>query len=357
MSGPDLDDRLDHLLRAVAAGVTAGDPAAVARRGRRRRLARRAAGAAVVAALLVGVVLVPTVLPDQARRPATPSVVTGPPVDGIPDGVVPWSGARGGEKPRQLTVTVQAGGGAASQPSDPCWEGYQPEARSEPDRVVVTVRRFRSRVPLAEGHGCADFGLMWNVTVDLPDDLRGRQVVDGATGRSEEVVTGLLAPLWLPRGWGLLHETGGDGARWQREYGPKPGPTPSDSRGPRHPELLEPADQVTVVEVPPRLLPTWNRWPDNPVVAHPVVRGFRAEVDWSEADRVVNLRWREGDRAYVVSGQARNGAQLRGVQELVVAIAGGLRRPCEPPPLILDSYPPQFREADGGATPDQRGCR
>jgi hypothetical protein len=26
MPGPELDDRLDHLLHAVAAGVTAGDP-------------------------------------------------------------------------------------------------------------------------------------------------------------------------------------------------------------------------------------------------------------------------------------------------------------------------------------------
>jgi hypothetical protein len=73
MPGTDLGDRLDHLLRTVEDGVTAGDPAAVTRRGRRRRRLRRAGAAASVAALLAGAVLTRAVL---VGRPSTP--VLGP---------------------------------------------------------------------------------------------------------------------------------------------------------------------------------------------------------------------------------------------------------------------------------------
>ena len=155
MSGPDLEDRLDHLLRSVAAGVAPGDVEAVARRGRRRRMARRAAGGGLIAVLLAGMVLAKFVLPDATPPPAAAPVAIGPAVGGVPDGVVPWSGGREGDGPLELSVTVPAGAGVGGQPSDPCWEGYQSEARSEPDRVVVTVHRFRSRVPPAKGSGCA----------------------------------------------------------------------------------------------------------------------------------------------------------------------------------------------------------
>jgi len=329
MPGLDLDDRLDRLLRAVEDGVTTGDPAAVARGGRRRRLVRRTAGAGAVATLLAGVVLVPSLLPDRTPRPPAPTVATGPPVDGVPDGVVPWSGARVTGNLRELAVTVQAGGGAKSKPSDPCWEGYQPEARSEPDRMVVTVRRFRSRVELAEGHGCAAIGLLWNLIVPLPDDLHGRPLEDGATGERRPLVRRLLTPQWLPQGWALRFETAGDGERWRRGYGPVGArPTPNDTRAPQIKQTKlppGPAEQATVVEIPPRLLRDWNRWPDTPVVGHTSVRGVRAEIDADPRDRNVNVRWREGDVAYVVTGHARPGAELRHVQEVVVQIAQSLR--------------------------------
>jgi hypothetical protein len=73
MPGADLDDRLDRLLRAVEDGVTAGNPAAAARRGRRRRLARRTAGVGAVAALLAAVVGVAALLPERVPRPAAPA--------------------------------------------------------------------------------------------------------------------------------------------------------------------------------------------------------------------------------------------------------------------------------------------
>lgn len=354
MPGPELDDRLDRLLHAVAAGVTAGDPAEVARRGRRRRLARRAGGAGAVAALLAALVAVPTLLPDRPPGPAAEPVGTGPPPGAVLDRVVPWKGARLIGGPGRLTVTVD-GGGSASSPSDPCWEGYQAEARTEPDRVVVTVRRFRSGAALAEGHGCASIGRSWNVTVQLPGDLGGRPVVDGATGKAKPVQTNLLAPLWLPRGWRQLTETAEDGERTVT-YGPRPGAPGREPSGkpPAGEELL---DQVEVVEIPPRLLAEWNRWPDTPVVGHTDVRGVRAEMDADPRDANLNVRWREGDRGYVVTGRVRHGTDPRRVEAVVVAIARGLRRPCEPPPaLLLDSYPPQYREAGGGTRPDQSRC-
>jgi hypothetical protein len=361
MSGPDLEDRLDHLLRSVAAGVAPSGVEAVARRGRRRRMARRAAGGGLIAVLLAGVVLAKVVLPEPTSPPTAAPVATGPAVGGVPDGVVSWSGGREGDGPRQLSVTVLAGGGVGGQPSDPCWEGYRSEARSEPDRVVVTVHRFRSRVSLAKGRGCAAIGRIWNVTVPLPDQLGGRPVVDGATGQPKPIAEGPLIADWLPYGWIQQTEPGSGGALWQREYEPAPTgrPSPNDARLPRIAKdgllALWPADHVTVATVPPGLLETWNRRPGTLEVAPVLVRGVRARVEWNQADRLVTLRWREGDRAYVVVGHGSDGAGLRNVQALVVSLARGLRRLCEPTPP-LETSPIEGWEPSG-ARPDQSGCR
>ena len=129
MPSADLDERLERLLRTVHDGVIADDPAVVVRRGRRRRLAR---GAVVVVAAL---------LPERVPRPA--AVATGPAPGGVPDGAVPWFEAHLSGNPGELVVSVTAPVAARSRPSDPCWEGYQPQARAEADRMVVTVRRFR----------------------------------------------------------------------------------------------------------------------------------------------------------------------------------------------------------------------
>jgi hypothetical protein len=225
---------------------------------------------------------------------------------------------------------------------------------------VVTIRRFRSRVPLANNHDCAAVGRIWNVTVPLPDELGGRPVIDGATGQPKPVAEGPLVADWLPYGWIQHTEPRGSGAVWQREYGPPPlgRPTPSDARGPRITKdgllLLGPADHVTVAAVPRGLLEMWNRQPGSRVVARVLVRGVWATVDWNNADRLVTLRWLEGDRAYVVAGHAKDGAELRNVQALVIKLARGLRRPCEPLPPI-EIWPPE--ELNGAARPDQSGCR
>lgn len=318
MPGTDLDDRLDRLLRTVQDGVTAGNPVAVVRRGRRRRLARRTAGVGAVAVLLAGVVVVASLLPERGPRPAA----TGPTAAGVPDGVVPWSDARSSGNPGELVVTVQAGVGARSRPSDPCWEGYQPEARAEADRMVVTIRRFRSRATLPAGQGCAAVGVLWNVTVSLPEDLRGRPLVDGATGQRRPLVKGLLVPGWLPEGWQGFKTGRERGGRWRRSYGwaasPKAGAV-----------TLPPVNGVDVAAISPRILWGYYRLPDTPVVGYTQVRGHRAEIDAvsrnRNRDRYVNVRWREGEVGYVVTGDVRRGATLRQAQEVVVRIAQSLR--------------------------------
>ena len=61
------------------------------------------------------------------------------------------------------------------------------------------------------------------------------------------------------------------------------------------------------------------------MVGHTQVRGRRAEIDADPRNRTVNVRWREGAVAYVVTGHARQGATLPQVQKLVVPIAQSLR--------------------------------
>jgi hypothetical protein len=324
MPSADLDERLERLLRTVQDGVTAGDPAVVVRRGRRRRLARGAVGAGAVAVLLAAVVVVAALLPDRLPRPA--AVATGPAPGGVPDGAVPWFEAHLSGNPGALVVSVTAPVAARSRPSDPCWEGYQPQARAEADRMVVTVRRFRPRAPVPEGHLCTTVGLLRNVTVRLPEDLRGRPLVDGATGQRQPLVEGLLTPGWLPDNWMPLRMyPAGKGDVWRRQYH-QAGGVRAGSGPWRIVELPPgPAERVTVVAIPPRLLGSWNRWPDTPVVDHTQVRGRRAEIDADPRRRIVSVRWREGAVAYVVTGRARQGATLRQVQELVVRIAQSLR--------------------------------
>lgn len=318
MPGTDLDDRLERLLRTVQDGVTAGDPGVVVRRGRRRRLARRTAGVGAVAVLLAGVVVVAALLPERGPRPPA----TGPTAAGVPNGVVPWSDARPSGNPGALVVTVQAGVGARSRPSDPCWEGYQPEARAEADRMVVTVRRFRSRATLPAGQRCAAVGTLWNLTVPLPEDLRGRPLVDGATGQRRPLVEGLLVPGWLPDGWQGFKTGRERGGRWRRSYGwaasPKAGTV-----------TLPPLNWVDVATISPRILGGYYRVADTPVVGHTQVRGHRAEIDAVSQNRnrvrYVNVRWREGEVGYVVTGSVLDGATLRQAQEVVVRIAQSLR--------------------------------
>jgi hypothetical protein len=169
--------------------------------------------------------------------------------------------------------------------------------------------------------------VLWNVTVPLPDDLRGRRLEDGATGERRPLVERLPAPRWLPDGWALLFETAGDGAAGGVSMGLW-GASDTQRRA-------SPADQGQVAAGAGRAGdgggdPAEAPGGLEPLAGHPGGRphggaGSRAEVDADPRDRNVNVRWREGDVADVVTGHARQGAKLRHVQEVVVRIAQSLR--------------------------------
>ena len=135
-----------------------------------------------------------------------------------------WSAGRRDADPRLVVVSF-TGRDPAADPADPCWEGYAPEVSSEPDRVVVRVRAYRSRTPLGPRQACADMGFVRTLDVPLHNPLAGRAVLDGHDGRRHR-----LAPVrWRRAGCtrlAVVLESGqtGPGGRdaWERTYGPAP---------------------------------------------------------------------------------------------------------------------------------------
>ena len=176
----------------------------------------------LLAAALAALCLAGCATPDRPGPPATAPATTAP--DGIRDRTVAWEGGRLDADPRRVVVTW-TGASPGADPSDPCWVGYAPEVSAEPDRVVVTIRSYRSRVPLGPQQFCTDMGFIRTLAVPLHNELAGRTVVDGHSGRRHRLAPVPLEPRWLPPGWRLVDElgqTGPAGGLWQRGYGPGP---------------------------------------------------------------------------------------------------------------------------------------
>jgi hypothetical protein len=72
--------------------------------------------------------------------------------------------------PRRVVVGW-TGANPDADPSDPCWVGYAPEVSAEPDRVVVTIRTYRSRVPSAPSSPAPDLGFIRTLAVPLHNQL------------------------------------------------------------------------------------------------------------------------------------------------------------------------------------------
>jgi hypothetical protein len=115
----------------------------------------------------------------------------------------PWDGARLGRNRLTLYFT----GARPLQADDPCSRAYEAVAEPTDDMMVVTVRALAGS-PLPPGQGCEDIGYDRSVTVDLPEPLEGRPVVDGASGQQRTVSNAaeLLTPSWLPAGYHLSWE-------------------------------------------------------------------------------------------------------------------------------------------------------
>jgi hypothetical protein len=218
---------------------------------------------------------------------------------------VRWDGARlvRGE-PERLTLYFV--GGPPGPPDDPCAGNYQATAEPSGDTMTVTLRELPGP-PLPPGHGCADVGYGRTVTVALPEPLRGRPVVDGATGQERLVSDAalLLTPSWLPAGYRLVGERVEFGID-RREWAPEG----------RQDERLE------VEQGDPGKLARPGF--DPVVLARPVVRGVPATV-WKTRrfDDSVCVSWAEGTMGHRV---CTSGApdRLLPVEELV-RVADGLR--------------------------------
>ena len=228
----------------------------------------------LLAAALAAFCLAGCAAPDRpGPPPATAPATTAP--DGIRDRTVPWDAGRLDADPRRVVVSW-TGANPDADPSDPCWVGYAPEVSAEPDRVVVTIRTYRSRVPLGPQQSCTDLGFIRTLAVPLHHQLAGRTVVDGHSGRRRRLAPVPLEPRWLPPGWRLVDELGQNGAAggsWQRGYG-------------------------------------------------------TATVVLSQGGQDMAVRWREGRRGLAVAATfptAPSGRAVAAVQDLLVRIAKGLR--------------------------------
>jgi hypothetical protein len=257
--------------------------------------------------------------PDRpGPPPATAPATTAP--DGIRDRTVPWDAGRLDADPRRVVVSW-TGANPDADPSDPCWVGYAPEVSAEPDRVVVTIRTYRSRVPLGPQQSCTDLGFIRTLAVPLHNQLAGRTVVDGHSGRRRRLAPVPLEPRWLPPGWRLVDELGQNGAAggsWQRGYGPASGAGAAPGG--------VGVSRVTVTDGPAAMGGAGS--PDGRVVARPAVRGGAAAVVRSQGGQDMAVRWREGRRGLAVAATfptAPSGRAVAAVQDLLVRIAKGLR--------------------------------
>jgi hypothetical protein len=217
---------------------------------------------------------------------------------------VRWDGARlvRGDPDR---LTLYFVGGPPGRSDEPCARAYQATAQPSSDRMTVTLRELPSP-PLPPGHGCALVGYGRTVTVELPEPLRGRPVVDGATGQERLVSDAalLLTPSWLPAGYRFVRERvelGIDRRSW----------------GPEWPDVRLEVEQGDAGKLTgPGFDPV--------VLARPVVRGVPAMV-WKTRgfDDVVCVSWAEGSMGHRV---CTSGAPEKLLPvEVLVRVADGLR--------------------------------
>jgi hypothetical protein len=217
---------------------------------------------------------------------------------------VRWDGARLVRGPPER-LTLYFTGGPPGPPDQPCARTYQATATPSADKMTVTVRALPAP-PLQPGQGCADVGYGRTVTIELPEPLRDRPVVDGATGKERPVIDAalLLRPSWLPAGYRFVREwveAGIDFREWA--------PDEPDRR-----LLVDQGDAGKLAR--PGLDPV--------VLARPVVRGVPATV-WKTRrfDDSVCVSWAEGAMGHRVCASGAPG-KLLAIGELV-RVADGLR--------------------------------
>jgi hypothetical protein len=218
-------------------------------------------------------------------------------------GKVAWRGARLVAPQRLVVDFVGTPPGTPGDPRAPR-PTYEGVAEATDATVIVTVAVHRPALP--PGTYFVGPSFRRTVVVELPEPLRGRGVVDGATGQLRPIVDAarLRQPSYLPAGY-----------RFGREW--------VDGEVDRREWWKESArDEVLVVEQGP---PGLARLGYRPVVlARPVIHGVAATAWRSEGfDDLVCLCWAEGSVGYRVCSQGSPRAPLP-VAELV-SVANGLR--------------------------------
>jgi len=200
---------------------------------RPRPWSRRLALVAGCGLLLAGVLAGAAVRLSATRAADPPGVDAGPAAGEAGDGgrvpglvrvrEVAWVGARLEGTDRRRLVLSFVGGGPPGAPVSRCAPDYQGTATVSGATVTVTINELAP--PSASQVFCTDVGYERSVEVDLPEPLRGRQVVDGADGRAKLVIDAatLRQPAYLPAGYRFVGErvdcgTGQDCARDQREW-------------------------------------------------------------------------------------------------------------------------------------------
>ena len=274
----------------------------------------------LLAAALAALCLAGCAAPDRpGPPPATAPATTAP--DGIRDRTVAWDAGRLDADPRRVVVSW-TGANPDADPSDPCWVGYAPEVSAEPDRVVVTIRTYRSRVPLGPQQSCTDLGFIRTLAVPLHNELAGRAVVDGHSGRRHRLAPVPLEPRWLPPGWRLVDElgqTGAAGGSWQRGYGPGPGAGGRARRGRRLPGDGHRRAGGGGRGAARR---TAGWWPARPSAAAPPRScSPRATRTWPSAGGRAGAGWPSA----ATFPTAPSGRAVAAVRDLLVRIAKGLR--------------------------------
>ncbi len=222
-----------------------------------------------------------------------------------PGRAVRWDGARvvRGDPDR---LTLYFAGGPPGRPEDPCARAYTATAEPSGEQMTVTLRELPAP-PLPPGHGCADVGYGRTVTVALPEPLRGRPVVDGATGKEQWVSDAalLLTPAWLPAGYRFVSERVEFGID-RREWAP-------DGR-------LDVRLEIEQGDPGKLARPGF----DPVVLARPVMRGVPATV-WKTRgfDDSICVSWAEGTMGHRVCTGGAPGRLLP--VEVLVRVADGLR--------------------------------
>jgi hypothetical protein len=213
---------------------------------------------------------------SAAAGPAPPRQLSGP--------TVRWDGGllEPGE-PERVTIYF-IGGSREGDPVGPCSPAYAAAVLPSPDVVKITLHTLPTE-SLPEGHGCARIGYQRSLVVPLPEPLRGRAVVDGATGERQELFDARLSldPTYLPDGYrpardeaGVMEPRGVFRRSWLRDV--RPGKQ----------AYLE----VVLGDADLARRPTYREV----ILARPTVRGVAAKVYKSEGfDDSICVTWAEGE--------------------------------------------------------------